>query len=143
MECADENNDIVKLRARLFSPSNMTERVLNSVKSWITNTRSIEVQGIRFHLESNCSLVIESLESPFYCRYKTTSSGQPVTHTSTIGGPHERPNTVAEAMAIIAFVGCGILVVIVLMLMLYIAYKRYRSNYQKALRLSRYSIKLC
>ena len=80
IECTDENNDIVKLRARLFSPSNMTEQILNSIKSWITHTRSIEVQGIRLHLESNCSLVIESLESPIYC-YQTSilTISQPVT----------------------------------------------------------------
>lgn len=45
----------------------------------------------------------------------------------TSGQPQERRlNTVAETLAIIAFLGCGILVGIVLVLTLYIAYKRYK-----------------
>ena len=120
MECAQENSEVVALRAKLFSPLNMTERVFDSIREWIqihSVTGSIVVQGLRVYPERDCALIIDEFGSPLNCDHAS----------ATI--------SVTEALAIIGFVGCGILIMIVLLLALYIGYQRYKENCQKAQRL--------
>ena len=146
MECADKNNETVTLRAELFSLSNMTEHILESIRLWIythSTTRSIVVQGLSLYLETDCSLTIKSFDSPLNCLQASaptlsSSSNPPVTHTSTVttDQPQKRhPSTVIEVLAITGFLGCGILIMIILLLVLYIACKHYKESSQKAQRL--------
>ena len=147
MKCTDESNNVVVFRAELLSPPNMMESVLDSIRSWTSKTPSIIVQGLRLNLKNDCSLVVESFDSPLDCLQElaptfSSSSNPPVTvtHTSTVtmDHPQERhPSTlsVIEVLVIIGFLGCGILIVVVLLLVLYIAYKHYKESIQKAQRL--------
>ena len=70
MECAQENSEVVALRAKLFSPLNMTERVFDSIREWIqihSVAGSIMVQGLRVYPERDCTLIIEEFGSPLNC----------------------------------------------------------------------------
>ena len=133
IECADENNDIVILRTELFSPPNMTENALDSIRSWIhihSTTGSIVVQGLRLYLKRDCSLIVESFGSPLNC-YQTSAP----TIISSTPPREQRPNTLTEVLAITGFLVCGILIIIVLLLVLYVGYQHYKKNSQKAQRL--------
>ena len=123
MECAQENSEMVVLRAKLFSPLNMTERVFDSIREWIqihSVTGSIVVQGLRVYPERDCALIIDEFGPPLNCYHASISTSS---------------SAVTEALAIIGFVGCGILIVIVLLLALYVGHQRYKKNCQKAQRL--------
>ena len=127
MECASENNEVVVLRAELFSLPNMTERVIDSIRLWIhihSTSESIVVQALRLYPESGCSLIVESFASPLICHQISTT-----TITSTVVQPRERsPDTVTEVLAVIGFLGCAILITVLLLLVLYIGYQHYKKN---------------
>ena len=121
MECASENNEVVVLRAELFSPPNMTERVIDSIRLWIhvhSTSESIVVQALRLYPESGCSLIVESFASPLICHQISTTR-------------ERSPDTVTEVLAVIGFLGCAILITILLLLVLYIGYQHYKKNCQK------------
>ena len=122
MQCAQENSEVVALRAKLFSPLNMTERVFDSIRKWIQVTGSIVVRGLRVYPERDCALIINEFGSPLNCDH---------TSATTIS----TSSTSIEALAIIGFVACGILLMIVFLLVLYVGYQRYKKNCQKAQRL--------
>ena len=135
IECTDENSDIVILRTELFSPPNMTENALDSIRSWIhihSTTGSIAVQGLRLelYLKRDCSLIVESFGSPFNC-YQTSAP----TIISSTPLLEQHPNTLTEVLAITGFLVCGILIVIVFLLVLYVGYQHYKKNSQRAQRL--------
>ena len=148
MQCAQENSEVVVLRAKLFSPLNMTKRVFDSIREWIqihSVTGSIVVQGLRVYPERDCALIIDEFGSPLNCDHisattisTSSASKPPITPTVTVSVDHpqeQHRSAVIEALAIIGFVGCGILIVIVLLLALYVGYQRYKKNCQKAQRL--------
>ena len=140
MECTHENNEVVLLRAELFSPPNITEHVLNSLRSWIhihSTGGSIVVQGLRLYPERDCPLIVESFGSPSNCYQTSPATSSSSTQIISTGDhPQERsPNAVTEGLAIIGLLGCGILTVIVLVLVLYVGYQRYKKNCQKSQRL--------
>jgi hypothetical protein len=139
MECAKENNEVVVLRAELFSPlnNNMSQYILDSIREWI-QIHSIVVQGLRLYPVRDCALTVEALTSPLNCYPTSTTTTIGTSSTSkhpitvTADQPRERhPNdVVTEALAIIGFLGCGIFAVIVLLLALYVGYQRYKNNYR-------------
>ena len=136
MHCAQENSEVVALRAKLFSPLNMTERVFDSIREWIqihSVTGSIVVQGLRVYPERDCALIIDEFGSPLNCDHASATT---ISTSSSADYPREQHwSAVTEALAIIGFVGCGILLVIVFLLALYVGYQRYKKNCQKAQRL--------
>ena len=133
MECAQENSEVVALRAKLFSPLNMTERVFDSIRKWIQVTGSIVVRGLRVYPERDCALIIDEFWSPLNCDHTSATT---ISTSSSVDYPREQHwSAVTEVLAIIGFVGCGILLVIVLLLALYVGYQRYKNNCQKAQRL--------
>ena len=149
IECSQESNTVVVLRAELFSPLNITECVFDSIRAWIqihSMTGSIVVQGLRLYPEKDCALVVEEFGSPLNC-YQTSATTShtrstskqpiiPIISTVTADHPLERhPSPVTEALAITGFLGCGILIVIVLLLVLCVGYQHYKMNCQKAQRL--------
>jgi hypothetical protein len=145
MECAHENNEVVVLRAELFSPlnNNMSKRVLDSIREWIhihSTTGSIVVQGLRLYPVRDCALIVEEFGSPLNCYHTSTTTSSTTRHPftraiSTVSAdqPRERrpDDAVTEALAIIGFLGCGFLAVIVLLLVLYVGYQRYKKNYRR------------
>lgn len=121
LRCSEQDANVVTLRAKLFSIPNLSERVLNSAEVWTAHTSSLRVQGLKLYFMTNCPIAVESIDSPLLNCYQSDA---------TTSQPRVR-NTVVEYLAIIAFVGCGILTVAVVLLMVYIAYRRYKTHNHK------------
>lgn len=115
ISCPVQDTNVVMLRAKLFTTPNMFEGILDSIEEWTAHTSSIRVQGLRLYFTTNCPITVESLDSPLLNCYSAAT-------------PRTR---IVEALAIIAFVGCGILTVAVVLLMVYIAYRRYTAHNHK------------
>ena len=116
VECAKDDSNVVKFRAKLFSTPNTSNEILSSIKHWITNNPSIVIKGLRLYFKTDCPLVIDSFETPLHC-------------ISQVRAPE---NSVAVALAITGFMICVILIATVVLLVIYTLQKHCHKNHNKS-----------
>ena len=109
VECTTKSTNLVKYRAKLFATTNITNGTIDAIQAW-TKRETLTVTGLRLYFENDCPVVIESLKSPLSNCFE------------------EGSNQSASNMTVLVITTsliCAILFIIVVILSVYIVYKRY------------------
>ena len=114
MECFREEPNIVKLGAKLFTPSrSLSSQFLASIDAWKVRASFILVKGLRLYFETNCPLEIESFDDPLRDCYRHAASD---TMTTTQPRANITNGTTIALAVIVSILGAilGTIVVLVI-----------------------------